>query len=114
MCRDLCFLDFTCRLLFFIFYLISILLYRFYEKKKEKYIWEAERGRERDTRQRCLLILSAKRYIILKIWGPELWMGKILVIRSIDRVLGLLISNADFIVHVIIFFFSLDFIKRVY
>ena len=30
----------------------------FMKKKKERYTWEAERRRERDTRKRCLLIHS--------------------------------------------------------
>ena len=81
------------------------------KKKRKIYLGGREGEGERHKTKMFFNSFGEKVYY-LKNLGTDLWIGKILLIRSIDGVLGLLISNADFLFMSLSFFLFCRFYEE--
>ena len=96
----------------FIFLPLSLFFFSGFKKKRKIYFGGREGEGERRKMKMFIYSFREKVYYLKNLKTRPLD-RKILVIRFLDWVLGLLISNVDFISFVIIFF-SLGFKKSIY
>ena len=97
---------------YFLFFTSSVFFFSGFIKKKRKIYLGGREGEGERHKAKTFINSFGEKVYYLKNMGTDLWIGKILLIRSIDGVLGLLISNADFLFMSLSFFLFCRFYEE--